>query len=219
MGTESTQSHTPTVVQGWGDGWTPPRSFHMLQCLETILHLVESLWPSLQDGVYFIGGGVSGGLWRHQQWSPFLPPSGILPRIRNQGKTAINYNFFVRYIKNNIKKALCMNLAKRFTFIVEKSWKKMYTYDVISRNHSSWPSLNLSQNVPEGWTNSCWKFQVLTFYPLRKISEKPYEWGRGGGGGYVRGLKPAWEVCLSLELAQVLGKVRLILQILFTFHE
>ena len=50
-----------------------------------------------------------------------------------------------------------MILAKRFTFIVEKSWKKMYTYDVISRNHSSWPSLNLSQNVPEGWTNSCWK--------------------------------------------------------------
>ena len=42
------------------------------------------------------------------------------------------------------------------------------TYDVISRNHSNWPSLNLSQNVREGWTNSYWKRQVLMFYPLGK---------------------------------------------------
>ena len=27
------------------------------------------------------------------------------------------------------------------------------TYDVISRNHSNWPSLNFSQDVCEGWTN------------------------------------------------------------------
>ena len=37
-------------------------------------------------GVYFMSDGVTGGLWRHQQWSP----SWILPRIRNQVKTAIN---------------------------------------------------------------------------------------------------------------------------------
>ena len=48
------------------------------------------------------------------------------------------------------------------------------TYDVVSRNHSNWPSLNLSQNVREGWMNSCWKRQVLMFYPLRKNLEKPY---------------------------------------------
>ena len=94
-----------------------------------------------------------------------------------------------------------MILATRFTFIVERSWKNMYfhpklawppaTYDVISRNHSNWPSLNLSQNVREGWTNSYSKRQVLMFYPLGKDSEKPY----GGGGGlastspsHVRGL-------------------------------
>ena len=44
------------------------------------------------------------------------------------------------------------------------------TYDVISRNHitnhNNWPSLNLSQNVREWWTNSYWKREVLTFYPL-----------------------------------------------------
>ena len=45
------------------------------------------------------------------------------------------------------------------------------TYDVISRNHSNWPSLNLSQNVREGWANSYWKHQVLIFYPLGKNSE------------------------------------------------
>ena len=48
------------------------------------------------------------------------------------------------------------------------------TYDNITRNHSNWPSLNLSQNVHEGWTNSYWKHQVLTFYPLGKKLRKPY---------------------------------------------
>ena len=48
------------------------------------------------------------------------------------------------------------------------------TYDVISRNHSNWPSLNLSQNVLEEWTNSYWKCQVLMSYPLEKNSQKPH---------------------------------------------
>ena len=60
-----------------------------------------------------------------------------------------------------------MICSTRFAFIVERSWKNMYfhpkmawppaTYDVISYNHSNGPSLNLFQNVCEGWTNSCWK--------------------------------------------------------------
>ena len=50
---------------------------------------MESLWSSLQDEVYFMGGGAAGGLWCHQQWSP----SWILPRIRNQVKTARNGDF------------------------------------------------------------------------------------------------------------------------------
>ena len=79
-----------------------------------------------------------------------------------------------------------MILATRFTFIVERRWKNMYfylklawppaAYDVISRNHSNWPSLNLSQSVREGWMNSYWKRQVLMFYPLGENSQKPY-WG------------------------------------------
>ena len=73
-------------------------------------------------------------------------------------------------------------LATRFTFIVERSKKNLYfhtkmarppdTYDVISRNHSNWPSLNLSQNVREGWTNRYWKRQVLMFYPLGKKTQR-----------------------------------------------
>ena len=46
-----------------------PRDFALLQYFETILPSLESLWSSLQDKVYFMGGGAAGGLWRHQQWS------------------------------------------------------------------------------------------------------------------------------------------------------
>ena len=106
-----------------------------------------------------------------------------------------------------------MILATGFTFIVGKSWKTTYfhskmawppaTYDVISRNHSNWPSLNLSQNVREGWTSSYWKSQVLMFYPLIENSEKPY--GGGGEGGwhppplYVRGLRDLLNVFMSIH--------------------
>ena len=71
-----------------------------------------------------------------------------------------------------------MILATRFTFIVEKIWKActftqkwLDHIDVISRNQRNWPSLNWTQNALEGWTNSCWKHQVLMFYPLGKNSE------------------------------------------------
>ena len=83
-----TQIHTPTLVQGVGGGETGvdgtlPRVFDMLEYSEIILPSVKSLWS-----VYFMGGGAAGGLWCHQQWSP----SWILPRIRNQVKTARNGN-------------------------------------------------------------------------------------------------------------------------------
>ena len=38
-----------------------------------------------------MGDGAAGGC--DQQWSPSWPPSWILPRIRNQVKTARNINF------------------------------------------------------------------------------------------------------------------------------
>ena len=41
-----------------------------------------------------MGGGAAGGLpASDQQWSPSWPPSWILPRIRNQIKTARNSKF------------------------------------------------------------------------------------------------------------------------------
>ena len=42
-----------------------PGVFDILQYFETILPLVESLWSSQQDEVYFKGGGAAGGKW-HQ---------------------------------------------------------------------------------------------------------------------------------------------------------
>ena len=73
-----TQIQTPIVVQGrgggvWGGGgglMEPSSSgFDKLQYFETILPSVESLWSSQTDEVYFMGGGATEGLWRHQKWS------------------------------------------------------------------------------------------------------------------------------------------------------
>ena len=38
-----------------------PSVFDMLQYFETILPLVESLWSSQQDKLYFMGGGAARG--------------------------------------------------------------------------------------------------------------------------------------------------------------
>ena len=40
----------------------PPWVFYMLQYFETSLPSMESLSSSLQDEVYFVGGGAAGGL-------------------------------------------------------------------------------------------------------------------------------------------------------------
>ena len=45
-----------------------PGVFDMLKYFETTLPSVESLWSSLEDEVYFMGGGPAGGLWRQQRW-------------------------------------------------------------------------------------------------------------------------------------------------------
>ena len=68
------------------ESWNPPLVFDTLQYFETILPSVESLWSSLEDEVYFMGGGAAGGLWRLQTWSP----SWILLTIRNKVKGTEN---------------------------------------------------------------------------------------------------------------------------------
>ena len=86
------QIHTPTVVQGGGGvDEIPLTVFDIWQYFETILPSVESLSSFLQNEVYFIGGGAAGTC--DQQWSPSWPLSWILPRIRNQGKTARDGDF------------------------------------------------------------------------------------------------------------------------------
>ena len=54
-----TPSHTPTVVQGGVRGLMdpPPWIYDILQYFNTII----SLWSSLQDEVYFMGGGAAEG--------------------------------------------------------------------------------------------------------------------------------------------------------------
>ena len=104
----------PPWYEGGGgrvDGTLPQRfwyvavfHFDMLQYFKTILHLVERLWSSQQDEVYFMGGGAAGGLWHRQQWSPSWPPFWIWSRIRNQIKAAINCNFRASQVKYHINK-------------------------------------------------------------------------------------------------------------------
>ena len=180
------QIHTPTVVTtGGGGGWMEPapRSFWYVAVFwNDFTFSGKPLIFSTRWG-YFMGSGTAGGLWRHQQWSPSWPPSWILPRIRNQVRTARNGYFLCLGWKITHKYALCMiyfycwKKLKKHVFSPKMAWPPA-SYDVISRNHSNWPSLNLSQNVREGWTSSYWKSQVLMFYPLIENSEKPY----GGGG-------------------------------------
>ena len=122
---------------------------------------------------------VTGGLWSHQQWSASWPPSWILPMIRNQVKTARNCNFFPLDMSNNTQISNLHHFIHN-TFINERSWENMHfrskmacppaSYDVISRNHSNWLSLNLSQNACERKAPEnvrCWCFIVW------KNSEKP----------------------------------------------
>ena len=53
----------PPWYKGGGGGWWNPRwVFDMLQYFEMILPSVESLWSSLHDEVYFMGGAAAGGL-------------------------------------------------------------------------------------------------------------------------------------------------------------
>ena len=90
----NTQIHTTTVAQEGGDGWNPSPVF--LICCSIWNNFTFSGKPLIfltRLQVYFMGGGAAGGLWRHQQWSPSWLPSWILPRIRNQVKTAGNSNF------------------------------------------------------------------------------------------------------------------------------
>lgn len=64
------KSYPPPWYKG---GFMEPLN-DMLLYFENILSLLESLWSSLQDEVYFIGGGDAGSLWRYQLWSLSWPP-------------------------------------------------------------------------------------------------------------------------------------------------
>ena len=144
-----------------------------------------------------MNGGAAGGLWRHRQWSP----SWILPRIRNLVKTARNGNCLTWMITH--KWALCMILATRFTFIVEKSWKKhtfslkmactpatyyvIPTYLVTIETDRHWTCLKMRARDKRPPTENvrCWCFILLEISQknLRGVASTPPH------PLYVRGLK------------------------------
>ena len=65
-----------------------------------ILPLVESLWSSLQNEVYFIGGGAAGGLWRHQEYGSYLCRHLVFLEVLEISLKPREIVFFVHYMKN-----------------------------------------------------------------------------------------------------------------------
>ena len=162
-----------------GGGWTPlefficcsiSKRFYLLRKPVDLLYKMRYiLWVvALLGGCDVINNGRHLGFY--QELEIRLKPQ---ERVIFRGFTwKITYRW-----------AFCMILATRFTFIVEGSLRNMYfhpklawppvAYNVLTRYHSNLPSLNVSQNVHEGWINSYWKRQVQMFYPLGENSQKP----------------------------------------------
>ena len=121
---------------------TSPQSFLICCGISKLFCLQWKAFDlSQQDEVYFMGDGAAGALWRQQQWSP--------PRI--QIKTGV---FCAWYVKQHINKnfeslhpqvllLLLKEFEKNMHFHSKMAWPPA-TYDVTSRDHSNWPSLNLS---------------------------------------------------------------------------
>ena len=153
------------ATRGGGFGWMEPPPRRVFQnvavCRDDFTFSGKPLIFSTRWGISW-GCGATGGLWRHQQWSP----SWILPRIRNQVEAARNGDCFVLDMKNNTYINTLDDFSHKIYFYYSKKLEKHHlylhikmawppaTYDVIFRNPRNWPLLNLTQNVPEGWTNS-----------------------------------------------------------------
>ena len=118
---------------------------------------------------------------------PCLPPP---PRqhyidryIRNQAKTARNSNF-LRFTWNITQKSTLHDFCHKVYFYFWKKLKKQVqmpwppaTRDVRSRNHSNWPSLNVSQSV-RGMNEQLVKTSGADVLSSTKKIRKTL-WGRG----------------------------------------
>ena len=140
------------------DGPPPHPSwvFALLQYLETIFPLVESLWCAVQDGVYIMGGGVVGGCDVSQERGKDGRHLGLYQKLeifRKRQKLTI---FDARYVDCNIIKhfAFCAFSPKKdenTRFCSKNGLTRPPTYDIISRNHTNRFLPNLCQNVPKGY--------------------------------------------------------------------
>ena len=96
------QINTPTVEK---EGWMeplPPLEFLICCSISKRFYLQSKAFDLLYKMRYIWWVvALLWGLWRHQQWSPSWAPSWILPRIRNQVKTARKGDLFVLEMKNN----------------------------------------------------------------------------------------------------------------------
>ena len=50
--------------------------------LAFFVQYLETILPSVDRKVYFMGGGAVGVVWRHQQWSPSWSPRGLIWKVK-----------------------------------------------------------------------------------------------------------------------------------------
>ena len=168
-----------------------PLSFWYIVVFRNDLPSVESLWSSLQDQVYFTGGGAAGGLWRHQTWSPSWPPScenaNLVRTVRIIFLCSTRKDYFVSFYPQT----LLLFQKKIIHFHPKMAWPPA-TYDVISRNHS-----NFSQITQIISTVRTTEIELLFSTP-RKIKDfRAVEWL--GMGGFVCSLFLC-SVCSATQL-------------------
>ena len=102
---------------------TPPKPLFSLKPLDATTWL-RSLLSSVV--LYFMGMriGAARGLWHHQTYSPSWLPFLILPRIRNQVKTATSNNTLnIKYFASFYSQVFLLSLAEvEKTYIFIQKW-------------------------------------------------------------------------------------------------
>ena len=137
-----TQNHTPNVVQG--GGWRMEPLPGVLICSGISKRFQLSGKPL----IFLTRWGIFYGRWRC--WRPVAsptmvpswPPSWILSRIKNHVKIVRNSSFGGLCMENNTWISKLHYLYYMY-FHPKMAWPPAI-YDVISRNHSNWPSISLS---------------------------------------------------------------------------
>ena len=147
-----TQIHTPTVVQGRGMNGTLPQSFWYVAVFQNYFTFSGKPLIFLTRWVYILWVVA---LLETCDVTNNSPQLGFYQDLEIRLKPREMAIFLCLTWTITHKWALCMILATRFNFIVEKGFKQTMasppsTYYVISRDYRNWLSLGLTKNARKG---------------------------------------------------------------------